>query len=260
METIKSILIHDETEENLQALNKKKKNRPKRRFKITMLIVVLVVIALSLYFYSDLSKVKSLKVEGNYYFNDKEILTMADLSYDTRHITIFPFIHENRLEKHDLIKSVNIHKTFSGVVTIQVEEEDIIGTYQENKKTYLLLGDGSSMELAKEDQNRIVKFPMIGKFSKEQRELMAQSFVKDEGVKDEIMLLISEINPHQESYDKNMVELIMEDGNRIYTSYDSMILLNAYKKTLKSLKEDNVCFVMDSLTGSYVTEDCKAFQ
>ena len=74
------------------------------------------------------------------------------------------------------------------------------------------------------------------------------------------MLLISEINPHQESYDKNMVELIMEDGNRIYTSYDSMILLNAYKKTLKSLKEDNVCFVMDSLTGSYVTEDCKAFQ
>lgn len=261
METIKSILIHDETEQNLQALNKKKKNRPKRRFQILMLIATVLIVLIGIYFYSDYSKINSLKVNGNYYFNDKEILEMAGISYDTRHLTLVPFVSEGKLQSNELIKSAKIHKTISGVVSIDVEEVDIIGTYKENKKIYLLLGDGSNMELNAENQHRMVKYPLIGKFSKEQRTLMAKSFVKEsKEVKDEIMMLISEINPHEESYDKHMVEVVMQDGNRIYTSYESMFLLNAYKRTLKDLKKDNVCFVMDSLTESYVTEDCKAFQ
>ena len=68
METIKSILIHDETEQNLQALNKKKKNRPKRRFQILMLIATVLIVLIGIYFYSDYSKINSLKVNGNYYF------------------------------------------------------------------------------------------------------------------------------------------------------------------------------------------------
>ena len=134
METIKSILIHDETEQNLQALNKKKKNRPKRRFQILMLIATVLIVLIGIYFYSDYSKINSLKVNGNYYFNDKEILEMAGISYDTRHLTLVPFVSEGKLQSNELIKSAKIHKTISGVVSIDVEEVDIIGTYKENKK------------------------------------------------------------------------------------------------------------------------------
>lgn len=261
METIKSVFIHDETEENLQALNKKKQNRPKRRIHIMLIIIAILSSLIAIYFISDISKIKSLKVTGNKYFNDKEILELADLSYDTRHLLLMPFINERKIEANELIKNVTIEKMMSGVVHIEVEEEDIIGTYQENKKTYLLLGDGSSIEQDGKDIQRIAKFPLIGKFSKEQRTLMAEAFVRPgKKVKAEYMSLISEINPHEESYDKNMVEIVMQDGNRVYSAYESVFLLNLYKEPLPNLKKDNECILLDLLTESITTEDCKAFQ
>ena len=82
METLKSVLIHDETEENLQALNKKKKNRPKRRLQIMLMIIAVLSSLIAIYFLSDISKVKSIKITGNRYFNDKEIM---ELRYEEEH-------------------------------------------------------------------------------------------------------------------------------------------------------------------------------
>lgn len=261
MERVNSILIHDETESSLQELDQKKKNRPKRRLKNILLTLLVLLIVGGIYFISDLSKVKSLKIVGNYYFDDKEILEMAELSYESRHLLVFPSKHKEKLKANKLIKEVNIDKSLSGVIVIEVQEEDIIGTYVDKKKTYLLLGDGSGVELKDKKLERIVKFPLIGSFNKEQRVELAKAFMKkDKAVEKEVLALISEIHPHQESYDKNMVELIMQDGNRIYTDYHSMYYLNKYKLMLKELKEDNVCIAMDSFTESYVKEDCKAFQ
>lgn len=261
METVKSILIHDETEENLQALNKKKKNRPKRRLQIMLMIIAVLSSLIAIYFLSDISKVKSIKITGNRYFNDKEIMELADISYETRYLLLLPFMNERKIESNELITNVTIQKMMSGVVHIEVEEVDIIGTYQENKKTYLLFGDGSSIEQDANEIERIAKFPLIGKFSKEQRELMAASFVKPgKKVKAEFMSLISEINPHEESYDKHMIEIVMQDGNRVYSQYESVFLLNRYKQPLPNLKKDNECILLDLFTEAITTEDCKAFQ
>ena len=38
-----------------------------------------------------------------------------------------------------------------------------------------------------------------------------------------------------------MVKIVMQDGNTIYASYDSLGLLNAYKSALKDLKGKKVC-------------------
>ena len=55
--------------------------------------------------------------------------------------------------------------------------------------------------------------------------------------------MISEILPHKESYDEHMVKIVMQDGNTIYASYDSLGLLNAYKSALKDLKGKKYVFL-----------------
>ena len=144
---------------------------------------------------------------------------------------------------------------------IEVEEVDMVGIYTKDKKSYLLLCDGESVEFKDEGLERRMKFPIIGEFSDEQRVLMAKSFAKEEKVvKKEIIALISEINPFKQSYDKHMIELVMQDGNRVHATYEDVYVLNYYKQMLKDLKEDNACIFLDALNGVYSTEDCKAFQ
>ena len=67
----------------------------------------------------------------------------------------------------------------------------------------------------------------------------------------------------QASYDANMVKLVMQDGNFIYTDYASMPLLKDYKevvlKNIKEGKKKRLCVVMDDATANIHTEDCSSF-
>ena len=68
--------------------------------------------------------------------------------------------------------------------------------------------------------------------------------------------MISEIVPYATSYDEHMVKIIMSDGNTIFTSYESIPLLNSYLDTLMELKKDKACLWPDINTGSIQSLDC----
>ena len=72
--------------------------------------------------------------------------------------------------------------------------------------------------------------------------------------------MISEIRPYSESYDQNMVKIVMQDGNTFYISFVTIPQMNYYSNVLKDLKDDNVCFVMIPNTDTISTEDCSAFK
>ena len=254
-------LLYDDDDAKIEALQAKKEARHLRRKQFQFYLVIIVIVVGIIYFCSDASKITSIKVFGNLFYSEQEILELANVDYQSRFLLKPKKLMEHRLESDDLIKEVNIEKSFDGRLSIEVKEELIIGYFVEKNKNYVLLHDGSVHEIHSKNLDAIVHYPLIDGFSKKERAHLAKAFSPDGAqVRQDMISMISEIRPHQESYDQHMVKIVMQDGNTVYTSYDSVFLLNSYKQTLKSLKKNHVCFVMDANTKTYITEDCKGFK
>lgn len=256
MEDLEDIL-YDDVEAKFLTLQNKKKNRKKRKRRRRLLILLVLICIGALYFYSDISKVKSLVVKGNRFYSKEMVLKKADLSYDTRYIIMPKFYIEWQLKKDKFIKDATVTKGMDGAIKITIVEKTIVGYFIENGKNYVLVSDGSQIEMKSEELDRIVNFPLIDGFSKTERKKLADSFIESKNaVKPEIIAMISEMQPYQTSYDKHMVKIVMQDGNTIFTSYDSMSLLNDYIGTLKKLNKTNVCLWPDAATRSMHNESC----
>ncbi len=263
MEEISKI-IYDDEEAKLLALENKKKNRKKRNLVIKIVSFICIICWIAAYFGSDLSKVKSVQVVGNNYYFDKDVMDLAGIDYDTPYIlTGIPFLYEKKLSENQMIEDCDISFGLDGIVKIEVKEKRVIGYYLNEKKAdlYLLLSDGSSLKVEEEHEKSIVKYPLLSGFNDKQLKDIAKAFInKKDAVREDIIDLISEIAPHQESYDKDMLKIVMIDGNTFYTSYQTVPQINAYKGILKELKKENVCFVMIPNTDTIQTEDCSAFE
>ncbi|MEG0468932.1 cell division protein FtsQ/DivIB [Amedibacillus sp. YH-ame6] len=255
MEEIEDIL-YDDVEAKYLALQNKKKNRKKKRRKIKVFTVLILFVFGFLYFSSDLSKVKSLDVSGNVFYTKETVLKKAQLSYNTRYIVIPKFYIEWKLEQDELIEDVRVKKNLNGVISIQVKEKTIVGYYIEDSKNYILMNDGSKKEIEQEYLSSIVNFPLIDGFDNAQRKKLAKAFGAKNEVKPEILRMISEIVPYATSYDAHMAKIVMQDGNVIYTSYESIPLLNSYLETIVKLNKDHACLWPDINTGSIQSSDC----
>ncbi|MEG1475591.1 MAG: FtsQ-type POTRA domain-containing protein [Longicatena sp.] len=256
MEDIDDIL-YDEVEAKCLALQNKKKNRKKKRRKRRACILGVVIILGIFYFSSDLSKVKSLEVKGNTFYTKDEVLKKANLSYNTRYIVMPKFYIKWELEKDSLIKNATVSKKINGSISITIEEKPIVGYLIENNVNYALINDGTKIEIKSEYLNTIVNFPLIDGFSNAELKNLCAGFAEKENqVKPEIIHMMSEMMPYETSYDKHMVKIIMQDGNTMFSSYESLPLLNNYLETLKSLNKDHACLWADAMTGSIQSLDC----
>lgn len=257
MEEIDDIL-YDDVEAKYLALQNKKKNRKKKRRKRRLVIFAIILVIGCLYFSSDVSKVKSLEVNGNVFYTKDAVLKEAQLSYNTRYIVIPKIYIEWKLKQDPLIEDVEVHKNMNGAIAITIREKTIVGYFIEDGKNYVLLEDGSKTLIKSKYLSSIVNFPLIDGFNEKQRKNLAKAFSNDkQSVKPEIIRMISEIVPYETSYDTNMAKIIMQDGNVIYTSYESIPLLNSYLETLGGLKKDHACLWPDINTGSIQSLDCE---
>lgn len=253
--------IQDDVEAKFLALENKKRKRKRRRRKIRLVCVLAILISVTLYFISDASKIKTLEVEGNIYYSDQQILDQANLSYDSRYILHPTFLINMKLKKLDLINKVKVNRSWDGNISIHVKEDKVIGYYITDNENRLLLGDGSSKSVSEQNLEKIVNFPLIDGFSDEQLKNLAKAFTKKgDEVQDSIIAMISEILPHEESYDKHAVKIVMQDGNTLYGSYDDISVLNYYLQTLKSLEGNHVCLFMMADEGTMPKMDCDSFE
>ena len=232
-----------------QVKNKKRKRRNKRiaRFALLISFIVLVVFYLT----SDMSKVKSLTVKNNVHYSDSQILELAGIDYDSNYILTNSFYVNYKLEKNSLIADAKLKKDLHGGFTIYIEEEKVIGSLKENPQLLLIQGKG----IENISNISLKSIPRIGAFTDEQLLKLNESF---ENVDSKVLTMISEILPHAETYNSEMVRIVMNDGNRITSSYDGISLINSYKKILPQLEGTHVCLFMDELSGNIIKQsvDC----
>lgn len=257
METIEDI-VQASIEKSSNQGKSKKERRKKKWKKIRYIVFFLILCFGVFYFISDYAKVKRLYVTGNRFYDTNEVLSIANLSYETRYALTPGFYIKWKLERDPLIQEANVTVDWNGTIAIQVVEETIFGYIVNNDgQAFAILKDGKKHEIQKDQLESIVHYPLISGLSDENLALLATSFMNAENpIKDKYLSMISEIRPYATSYDANMLQLVMQDGNVIYTSYAGLGLLNYYTSVLERLNSTHVCLIVQESTNSIISTEC----
>lgn len=220
----------------------------------------LVLFGLFIYFLSDDSKVRSLAVDGNYYYTPQQIYRIAGLNTESRILLEPSFMVEKRLEEDPLIEKAQVSVSGQSV-HIQVEEKLIIGYYLKDGQNYVLCRNGESIAI--DDQSymkNLIHVPLLADLSDETMQAICSQFQQyPEYLNREILEKIAEILPWSESYDQNMLKLIMQDGNLVFTSISDLQMITNYQLVLTELVGEDVCLILDSANGAIDKIACDYF-
>lgn len=199
---------------------------------------------------------KVLSCTGNYYYSDQEILKSAHVGSQTRLWLTPSFMISNPVQELPLIDTVDVIRS-SGKLEIHVQEKKVIGYYVNEDSNYALTQDGDSIKIDADDLAEIIHFPLLSGFTKDQREQIARQF--KEHAKDlsrSIIEKMAEIIPYESSYDDNMLQITMQDGNKVYTTLEALYMISNYPSMLNQLEGHNVCLILDKENSAIEKINC----
>ena len=241
-------------------LKKRKKARLKTRFlaiknRLFILGIVFgILITAVLYLMLPSSEVFKVVVKGNEYLKDDYYINLSKIKDGDKFLLVNLNKVKNQISSSSIVYSVTVKRNNYNLIEINVKEKEIIGyTYEVEPK--ILLSDGSTINLENDYLNVIASVPLIEGYDEEGLKLIAIGFKKlDQKMIDEI----SEIHRYPFSYDENMLEVIMRDGNYLYLSYYSLSMLNEYYTIASGITvtEDKACIFLDEMTNSGYTSEC----
>jgi cell division protein FtsQ len=210
MDKVKVVKIED----RIPKLKEHRKQKANRRliFYLSFFFLLLMVVV---YFQSDLSHVKAVTVEGNYFVTDKEILDKCLVSTSTKFLNVSEEKIQKRLEPISEISSVTVEKKFYNHIVIKVKEFQRVGYFKKDNTYYPMLENGRMLEPLKKNE-RPVNAPVIVSWKNpELLESMAQELqILPEG----IIHRISEIKLTPDSSSLDKLTLFMTDGNKVVTT------------------------------------------
>lgn len=226
----------------------------KSKLKIVVLIIFICSIIVSaIYFASSYSNIKEIDIQGNVYIKDEDILELSGIDAYSKYLLTFVDNVTSRIKKNQIIDSCLVEKLDDRIVKITIKEKKIIGYAFEDDNNVLILDDNSRIVLDKTNLYLIEKVPLIHGFSKEDILLLIKQL---ENVDYKMINEISEIHYYPDLKYQN-IELIMRDGNYIFTSAYGLDLLNRYYDIDSSIDSDrNNCYYFEDISGNAYMSAC----
>ena len=104
---------------------------------------------------------------------------------------------------------------------------------------------------------QIVHFPLLSGFDEKQLKNIAEQFQEHKKeLSRDVIEKIAEIIPYESTYDKNMLQITMQDGNKVYTTLESLYMITNYSSMLNQLEGKNVCLVLDKDNSAIEKINC----
>ena len=220
-------------------------------FAITIVVCFLLVVWT--YLLSDASHIYRITVEGNTYLKDEDVIALSSLSEKERFYLTIPSLVEKRIKKDPLIASADVKLLPGRLVRISVEEKKIVGYAPENGLNVLILEDGERVGISKERMYLIACAPIIEGFDEKGVELLVKQLNSCEK---KIIEQISEIHYFPQLKYQN-VELVMADGNYVFTSPYGLEILNHYFDIESSYNSEKYqCYYFEDISGNAYTSAC----
>ena len=247
-------LLHKNALFNLRKL-KKEESRFVRMKRICFLIGVILslIIITTIYFISSHSNIYRINIKSNNYLKDEDIIKLSELSLNDKYILTFPLLVENRIKTNPLVSNCTVSRLDDRLIEISVEEKKIICYKENNGKYQLILSDDERIDLDDSNNYLINYVPYIDGFDDEQIKLIEKNL---EECDYKIINEISEIHNYPDLKYQN-VELIMRDGNYIFTSVYGLNILNHYHKIQSSYISNNkICYYFEDISGNAYSSAC----
>lgn len=207
----------------------------------------------SIYYFSEYSHIYRITATGNVYLKDSDIIKMSGLSVDSRYLLTVPKLVEKKIKENKLIEDCKVSLKDGRLVEINVREKKIIGYLPENGLNVLILEDNERIPVNKENMYLINAAPLIEGFSEEETILLEKQLSLCDY---KIINEISEIHYYPD-LKYQYVELIMRDGNYVFTSPYGLSILNHFYDIESSLSSGvKRCYYFEDISGNAYTTAC----
>ena len=200
------------------------------------------------------SKIFDITVSGNKYFDDDDIIEIGGLE-DNYYLNV-PIFIESRLKKHPLIKDVNVSFLDGKVISIEVKENKLVGYKLNDESAFeVLKNDGEYYQLKENETYLISNVPLIEINNEDKVEKFCK---KMDELDPEIIRQISEINSYPFSYDTDMFEFVMADGNYCFVSLNDINKIVDYYSVSFNIDQDvgHACIYIGDFTISAYSSTC----
>ena len=204
--------------------------------------------------FSNTSKVFDVVVSGNRYLDDEDIVHLAQI--DDNYYLNIPFIIEPRIKKHPLIDYVKVSYLDGNIISIEVVEKKMIGyRLNEDSQFEAVLDSGDSFIIEENETYLISNVPLFETIKADKYE----KFCKKIGeLDDNIIKQISEITSYPFSYDPDMYEFVMADGNYCFVSLIDIEKIVEYYSISFNIDQDvgHACIYIGDFTISAYASTC----
>lgn len=243
--------------DDLIANRKKEKRRRKMRKFLDILIFFLMTSVIGcgfyLYFSGTQALTSSVLISGTKILSDEYVLKLSQSGYNTIFMTQNAALLKKNIMAETLILDAKISLDAKNVVRIQIIEKPIMAIWMDEAS--LVLSDGSLLTMKQEYGKAWLQNPGIYGYKDTTilRPLVdAMKSITKEGLGN-----VSEIHLYPTTYDENYVKVIMQDGNRIYTSLKTLDMIEEYPRIVNALKAENACIFFDEMTRTAFSQPCE---
>ena len=178
---------------------------------------------------------------------------MSGLSDRHKYLLTVPFIVENRIKENNIIEDCHVNLLDNRLVKIEVKEKKIVGYALENGLYVLVMNDGERSGLNSSNLYLISKVPLIEGFDEQEMKQLQKHLGECDR---EVIDQISEIHSFPQLKYQNL-ELVMADGNFIFTSVYGLNILEKYYDIESSFVSDRKqCYYFEDISGNAYTSAC----
>ena len=215
----------------------------KKKLKIKNLLVTTIILLLIVLIIIDITKlpVKNIYIKGNDILDDKTIIDLADLENYPPYINTYFSNIKNKLLKNDYIKNVNIKRTLSRKIYLEIEEYNPICIYKDK----LVLSSTKSVD----NTYNIDYVPYVINDININK-IYDKFITKFNKVDKDNLLKISHIEYVPNEVDEERFLLYMTDSNYVYITLSKIDKINKYNSIVQELENQKGIIYLDS--GDYV--------
>lgn len=257
MEKVESAFL--DVDENKEQQPEKKKTLKTRI--IIVAVIALLAIGFCVYQIVFKSIILSVKVVNNQQLSSSYIIDSLNYHKGSRYYKLIASSKVDELKNNPLINNISLEFD-NHCLVINVEENRIIGHcvsgIDESTIMQLILEDGSTVDV---DYNAINSISLCPYFSIKDLTLRTEIANRFSQIEDDILFRISEVNVVSFTYEENMVELIMDDGYRVYTDLYGIPYVNKYiSMVVNSNEKSGKCLLILSEVNRAVLMKCSEIE
>lgn len=225
-------------EESIPVL-RSKRNKSKPNKKLLLLIYLFFIsIFVIIFFNSSLSKVSSVKIEGNHFLTQEQIHQAADVKAGDPFFRIHNERIEERIMQLSMASSVEVKRSFPGQVTIAVIEYPHVAFEWNNNELQAVLANGTPVVLNRqpEEIDKPIltgwdEYKPLKKILCEKLSLISKEFIAD----------ISEITPSPTDVYADRILFYSRSSYEVITTIGKLEdKLSYFHKIVEKLQQDEV--------------------